>query len=106
MPKNNISIINKSLAYSEFVDEFTKQVNVSDINTLSDYDKRYYDYRKLNFQRSSRVEKTFEPTEETKEIFSKINSPQKWIAITESWCGDSAQNIPVVAKLAELNEND
>ncbi len=105
MPKNNISIINKSIAYSAFVDEFTKQVNVSDINTLSDYDKRYYDYRKLNFQRSSRVEKTFEPTEETKEIFSKINSPQKWIAITESWCGDSAQNIPVVAKLAELNKN-
>ena len=25
--------------------------------------------------------------------------------ITESWCGDSAQNLPVVAKLAALNSN-
>lgn len=105
MPKNNVSIINKSFAYSEFVDEFTDQANVSDINTLNDYDKSFYDYRKLNFQRSSRVEKTFEPTEETKEIFSKISKPTKWVVITESWCGDSAQNLTVVAKLAALNNN-
>ena len=105
MPKNNISIINKTLAYSEFVDAFTEQANVSDINTLNDYDKRFYDYRKLNFQRSSRVEKTFESTEETKVIFSKISKPIKWIVITESWCGDSAQNLPVIAKLAALNNN-
>lgn len=105
MPKNNISKINKSLTYSEFVDEFTKQADVSDINTLNDYDKRFYDYRKLNFQRSNRVEKTFEPTEETKEIFSKISKPIKWIVITESWCGDSSQNLPVIAKLAVLNSN-
>ena len=25
--------------------------------------------------------------------------------ITESWCGDSAQNLPVIAKLAQLNSN-
>ncbi|MEO8231025.1 MAG: thioredoxin family protein [Ignavibacteriota bacterium] len=105
MPKNNFSIINKTLAYSEFVDEFTKQAKVSDINTLNDYDKRFYDYRKLNFQRSSRVDKTFEPTEETKEVFSKISKPNKWIVITESWCGDSAQNLPVIATLAALNSN-
>jgi len=76
---------------------------VSDINTLNDYDKSFYDYRKLNFQRSSRLEKTFIPTDETKQLFSEINQQQKWIVITESWCGDSAQNLPVIAKLTQLS---
>jgi len=104
MPELNTSIINSVLTFNEFVEEFTKQINVSDINTLNDYDKNYYNYRKLNFQRSSRLEKTFFPTDETKQIFSKINQIQKWIVITESWCGDSAQNLPVIAKLAQLSD--
>ena len=105
MPELNTSIISSVLTYNEFVDEFTKQITMSDINTLNDYDKSFYDYRKLNYQRSTRLEKTFIPTDETKEIFSKINHIQKWIVITESWCGDSAQNLPIIASLAVLNDN-
>lgn len=104
MPELNTSIINSVLTYNEFVNEFTRQISVSDINTLNDYDKSFYDYRKLNFQRSSRLEKTFIPTDETKQLFSDINQQQKWIVITESWCGDSAQNLPVIAKLAQLSD--
>ena len=105
MPEINSSIINSVLTYNEFMDEFAKQINVLDINTLNDYDKSFYDYRKLNYQRSTRLEKTFVPTNETKQVFDKINQTQKWIVITESWCGDSAQNLPVIAKLAQLSDN-
>jgi phosphoenolpyruvate carboxylase len=104
MPKLNTSLINSVLTYNEYVGEFAKQISVSDINTLNDYDKSYYDYRKLNYQRSTRLEKTFIPTDETKHIFSKINQTQNWIVITETWCGDSAQNLPVIAKLAQLSD--
>jgi len=103
MPEINSSIINRVLTYNEFMDEFAKQINVLDINTLNDYDKSFYDYRKLNYQRSIRLEKTFVPANETKQVFDKINQTQKWIVITESWCGDSAQNLPVIAKLAQLS---
>ncbi len=104
MPELNTSIIRSFLTYNEFMDEFTNQINVSDINTLNDYDKSFYDYRKLNFQRSKRLNKTFIPTDETKQILSKIDHQQNWIVITESWCGDSAQNLPVIATLARLND--
>lgn len=104
MPEINSSIINSVLTYNEFMDEFAKQINVSDINTLNDYDKSFYDYRKLNYQRSTRLEKTFIPNDETKQIFSKINQPLKWIVITETWCGDSAQNLPIISKLAGLSD--
>jgi hypothetical protein len=36
--------------------------------------------------------------------FEKI-SRGRWIVITESWCGDAAQSVPVIAHLAELNSN-
>ena len=91
------------VTYKNFVNQFKDQVNVIDINLLDDNDKEYFEYRKLNFQRSSRLEKTFVPSEETRQIFSNIIKKQKWILITESWCGDSAQNLPIIAKLAELN---
>lgn len=104
MPELNTSVINSVLTYNQFMEEFTKQISVSDINTLNDYDKSFYDYRKLNFQRSSRLEKTFIPTDESKQVFSNISGKQKWIVITESWCGDSAQNLPVIAKLAQLSD--
>lgn len=104
MPEHKTSIINSILTYSEFVDEFAKQIAVSDFNTLNDYDKNFYEYRKLNYQRSTRLEKTFIPTDETKQIFLNINQLQTWIVITETWCGDSAQNLPVIAKLAQLND--
>jgi len=105
MPKPSIPCINCDLTHNEFFNEFTNQISVSDINTLADCDKKFYEYRKLNYQRSTRLEKTFIPVEDTKQVFSNITSPQKWIVITESWCGDSAQNLPVIAKLAQLNSN-
>ncbi|MBK7632065.1 MAG: thioredoxin family protein [Ignavibacteriales bacterium] len=103
MPTLNKMNINNFLTYKRFVEEFNKQVNETDIESLNEYDKKYFDYRKLNFQRSSRLGKTFEPTTETKNAFTQISNKQTWFVITESWCGDSAQNLPVIAKLAELN---
>ncbi len=104
MPKLNKEIISTFYTYKNYVDIFNQQVNISDVNSLSENDKKFYEYRKLNLQRSSRIEKTFEPADKTKDTFSKINKASRWIVITESWCGDSAQSLPVVARLAELSK--
>lgn len=99
----NLMIIDEFLTYNEFWGQFKQQVAITEVGLLSESDKKYFEYRKLNFQRSSRLEKTFVPVDETKIFLSQIKAKQTWIAITESWCGDSAQNLPIIAKLAELN---
>jgi hypothetical protein len=104
MTKLNFCTINEYITYKNYYDQFKKLAAVDDINLLNDNDKKFYGYRKINFQRSSRIEKTFEPADETKDVFSKINKPQQWIVITESWCGDSAQSLPIIVKLANLND--
>jgi hypothetical protein len=61
------------------------------------------EYTKLNLHRMYRWDKTFEPNEALARKISSIQKPLNWIAITEGWCGDAAQQLPVIEKLARLN---
>lgn len=93
-----------TLSYDEYLKIFYNQVSVENIESLNEYDTIHFENRKINFQRTSRLNKTFIPADETKHLFSQIEGTQQWFVITESWCGDSAQNIPILARLASLNE--
>ena len=51
-----------------------------------------------------RLDKTIKISEETILEFQKVKEPQTWLVITEGWCGDAAQNIPVINKIAETTD--
>ena len=55
---------------------------------------------KINIQRMKRIYKTFQPSEKMTGLLKKIPGKLHWIVIAEPWCGDGAQNIPVMAKIA------
>ncbi len=65
-------------------------------------EERVY-YTALNQKRYKRLDKTIEIPEEKAQFF--INYPKSvcLLVITESWCGDAAQIVPVVHKIAERN---
>lgn len=63
------------------------------------------EYSKLNVVRMNRLDKTIEIIPELEEIIRNIHMPQTWLVLTEGWCGDAAQIIPVFHKLEELNPN-
>ena len=89
------------MTYEEY-----KMLFADEIENPPDVDeKNNYDIIKLNFARSTRVEKQFVPSDELVEAVNKISEPQLWMVLTESWCGDSAQNLPVLAKISELSKN-
>lgn len=100
------NIIDKSLKaveidYHSFMELFTNQVENPDLNNKNEL--VHYENRKLNFHRTLRVLKTFTPSEELIEAVLSISTIQTWMIITESWCGDSAQSLPIIAKVAALN---
>ncbi|CAL2085987.1 thioredoxin family protein [Tenacibaculum sp. 190524A05c] len=64
-----------------------------------------YNYSLLNDRRMKRLDKTSKLTESTVENVKKINQPQTWLVLTEGWCGDAAQNLPVLSKMANENDN-
>lgn len=59
-------------------------------------------YTKLNAQRSKRIGKTSIVSGELAEKIEKLPK-QIWLLITETWCGDAANSVPLLAKIAELN---
>ncbi len=59
----------------------------------------------INAQRIKRIDKQCTINHKLQTLISEINKKQKWLVISESWCGDSAQCVPVIAKMAELNAN-
>jgi hypothetical protein len=89
--------------YDLFLKESERKLRETDVSDLEGNQKMYHDYRKLNMARTRRLEKTFVPDEDTKELFTRLNDEQIWVVITEDWCGDSAQNLPVISKLATLS---
>lgn len=65
--------------------------------------EEYLHYSKLNLQRMKRWNKTYSLPEDFKAQLQSV-PPQHWFVITEAWCGDSAQNLPVIAKIAAASE--
>lgn len=62
-------------------------------------------YSQLNENRMNRLEKTIQITEEVETQISQLNQKITWLVISEGWCGDAAQILPIIYKMAELSEN-
>jgi hypothetical protein len=52
-----------------------------------------------------RLEKTVEINDALKQKARNINRRMIWLVITEGWCGDAAQNIPIIEKIAAESSN-
>ena len=51
------------------------------------------------------MDKTLTVHEDVSEKISSIKSKLIWLVLSEGWCGDAAQLLPVINKKAELSEN-
>lgn len=60
---------------------------------------------KLNAHRMRRIDKQIELNDSLKKTIKSINKKLTFILIAESWCGDGAQNIPIIAKIADISSN-
>lgn len=98
----NTELIAKAKNYSEYR-EMIDQLLAENKTTGSDHSESYLEYTKMNVQRMNRWDKTAKISPELDEVVTSISAPQVWLVITEAWCGDAAQTIPFMAKLADLN---
>lgn len=92
----------ESWNYAEFV-QMLEALMLEGKTTGNNQSADYLHYAKLNLQRMHRWDKTFEPDAGLVAIL-QTQPLQEWWVITEGWCGDSAQNLPGIAKLAAAAE--
>jgi hypothetical protein len=97
-------VINEAMNYESYrslIDECLKQ----DKTTGAKQFEGAVDYTRLNQQRMNRIDKTVELHEALKKKLKNIKTPWIWLVLTEGWCGDAAQNVPVIHKMAEVSAN-
>jgi len=96
--------LGKAISYSEYR-TLVKELLDNGKSTGSNQSEDLLNYSLLNDKRMKRLDKTIKISEETIAKLKDIKEPQTWLVLTEGWCGDAAQNLPVINKIAEENSN-
>ncbi len=62
-------------------------------------------YSELNEVRMKRLEKTLKLDLEVEKALQNLKSKQTWLVISEGWCGDAAQILPIIKLMSEASKN-
>lgn len=79
----------KGISYAEYLMNFEAELN-------SGIESKYSTYLPMNWQRSNRIEKTLILDSK----FEAIEQTTNWLVISEHWCGDASQILPVIHKIS------
>ncbi len=93
----------KGLSYTAYKEKVASVIAQGENDAMTTEERDKYNFTKLNQTRINRIDKTYIPSAEIKDAMSKITTPQTWLILTAIWCGDSAQNVPQLVKMAETN---
>jgi len=95
--------LESSLSYQEYRDLTVKYASEGKTSGNTQTED-YVNYTKLNESRMHRLDKTMEVTDEAKKFLENLTKNYIWLVITETWCGDAAQIVPIIHKMAEVSD--
>lgn len=72
--------------------------------TGKDQSDELIEYTKMNIVRMGRWDKLAKLNDPLKSALLNLTQ-QTWLILNEGWCGDAAQNLPVIAKMADFAFN-
>jgi hypothetical protein len=96
-------VLEKSVGYDEYHALIEELLSKSHYLPLNSIESDTHDTR-LNLIRMERLYKTARMTAQTRLQMAAIHTPQVWLTLTEVWCGDAAQIMPTIQKMAALND--
>ena len=94
--------IDRSLNFNKYI-ELLETLLSAGKTTGPNQSESMVGYGRLNLARMRRIKKTVELDEGESSQLAALDIDWIWLVITEGWCGDAAQNIPVIEKLAKMN---
>ncbi len=94
-------IIENALDYGQYR-QLIATLLAANLTTGPNQTDALVEYSKMNVQRMNRIDKHVQLLPQLVEILHAIKQPMVWLVLTEAWCGDAAQNLPIFAKIAEI----
>ncbi|WP_178986666.1 thioredoxin family protein [Winogradskyella helgolandensis] len=95
--------LKNSMTYAEYRELVIKLVEEKS-TTGNDKTDALVEYTLLNDRRMRRWDKTAKVSDAMKTKIESIDKKVTWLVISESWCGDAAHIMPIINKVAELND--
>lgn len=95
--------VERSMTFAEYI-KLIDDLLLEGKTTGPNQSEAMFGYGKLNRQRMHRLEKTVNLNETLKKKVRDLDVRWIWLIVTEGWCGDAAQNIPIIEKIAAENE--
>ena len=86
--------------------EMTDALLAAGKTTGNNHSEMMISYTKMNVTRMKRIDKHTPLLDELAGFVAAMERPQKWVVITEPWCGDAAQIVPVFNKIAEASNGN
>ena len=80
---------NRAISFEQYVKDIEDEI-------LSDKNLEFKPYFELNKKRMDRILNTYLVKEAQMKQFDVLNYSGKLLIITEGWCGDAAQSLPVI----------
>jgi len=96
--------ISKAMSYQEYR-LLIDNLSTAGRSTGSEQSEDLTNYTILNQRRMKRLDKTLKISDKFVSKIKDFTNKVSWLVLTESWCGDAAQTMPMMNKVAELNEN-
>lgn len=95
--------IEKAMTFDEY-NRLIDRVVAEGKTTGPNQSEELAQYTKLNQARMRRLFKTSELNESLLKMVRNLKADWIWLILTEAWCGDAAQNIPTIEKIAREND--
>ena len=95
--------LQKSISYEDYRNLILAQISADDHTAA--IAPALLQYTILSNSRMKRLDKTFTLALNDRVALSSFDTPMIWLVITEGWCGDASQIVPVLNKMATVAEN-
>jgi len=94
----------RAVFYTDYKNIIKKRAE-QNTDSLNERGKELIHYTDLNISRINRIEKTLVLSEDIISKLHGINQKINILVISEGWCGDAAQIVPVIHKMVENSDN-
>jgi len=95
--------LNKTISYSAYRN-LIKDLISAEKSTGIEQSETHLTFSILNDKRMDRLDKTLKISEEIQNSLSNLNKGFTFLVIAEGWCGDAAQILPIINKVAEASD--
>lgn len=91
--------LSNAITYTQYM-ELIDRLLAENKTTGNNHSEEMVEYTRMNMHRMYRMGKTALLDDELVQLLMSVENKMTWVVLTEAWCGDAAQNLPAIAKIA------